>query len=118
MIRIRREYDMWFGDYEGTAGTSALEPIIKIVYETIGVPEWIKTEEELPEAGTDVWVNYPGSSQGARAHLMTEEEKQKQSVIRRQIDNNYEGNWWHDPEMFFPRNDITHWMELPKLPKI
>lgn len=119
MIRIQREYDMYV-DW-GTSGggeNKPKEPIIEIVYEKIANPEWIDVEEELPNPGVDVWVYSQKTKQSGRAHLMSDGEKQKQSSIRKQIDGNYEGNWWYDTEMFFPSNDITHWMELPKPPKI
>lgn len=119
MIKVRMAYDMYVGDW-GTGGGGSYkpkEPIIEIVYEKIGDPSWIKIEDELPAVGEDVWVYRFGASVGVRAHLMSQEEKDLQSEFRKSIDNGYQGNWWHDVDIFFPMNDVTHWMPLPKPPK-
>jgi hypothetical protein len=119
MIGIRKTYDMLFGDFGGTDHPEKSDPIpVVIKYETIAIPTWIKAEEELPRPGVDVFVYNGKESRICKAHLMSEKEKMDQSPIRRSVDNNYEGNWWNDPEMFFPIKEVDYWMELPQPPVI
>lgn len=110
-------YCGWDSSMPGTQEASDPIPIV-IKYETITTPTWIKAEEELPQPGIDVFVYNMKKGKICKAHLMSEKEKMDQSQIRRQIDDNYEGNWWYDDEMFFPIKEVDHWMELPKPPKI
>ena len=123
MIRLLRDmYAGWDNSTSGgSGGLSSLEPKVTIVFDTLGKDkEWVKIEsdDDLPEPGVDVWVFSPGSKNGMVAHLMSQEEKDLQSSSRKLFCDDFEGNWWNDPEFFIPTNKITHWMDLPKPPKI
>ena len=118
-IRILRDIDI-VGSvaYEGYRPIKKYDPIIEIKFENITDLKWnIVSPDNLPEPGVDVLIYFNGCEEGTRAHIMSEDEKLKQSFVKRSLYKKFHGIWWNHKDFFTPINNVTHWFPIPKPPK-